>query len=91
MRVSRQRIAKIRAKFGEKYVGFRQTDGTVKHIRRDSVLSVGRDALNGLDTPATRAMLCAESATDSSKLHQALQALHRPAYVPARPLVKVIQ
>jgi hypothetical protein len=91
VRISRQRIAKIRAKFDGKFIGFRQTDGSVKYISRDRVDDVLADATAGRDTLATRALLCAESATDGSHLHQLLQALYRPAYVSLQTIVKVIQ
>jgi hypothetical protein len=87
----RRRIAKLQAKRDGKFLGLRQTDGSVKYINRDRLDEALADATNGRDTPATRALLCAESATDSSQIHQLLQALHRPAYLSQQPIVKVIQ
>ncbi len=81
MRVSRKRLAKIKTKFGGQLIGFRQTDGAMKYISRDRLDSVLADATSGRDTPATRAMLCATSATDGSQLHQLLQAMSRPGYL----------
>lgn len=82
---SRRRIAKLIAKrLAEreaKFTGFRQADGSVKYIRQEQVPEVCSDALQGRDTPATRALLCSVGATDGSSLHQLLQALHRPGYV----------
>jgi hypothetical protein len=91
VRISRQRIAKIRARFDGKFIGFRQTDGSVKYISRDRLNEALTDATAGRDTPATRALLCAESATDGSHLHQLMQSLHRPGYVSPQTIVKVIQ
>ena len=90
MRITRQRIAKIRAKFDGKFIGLRQMDGSVKYIRRDRLNDAIADVTGGRDTPATRALLCADSATDGSQLHQLLQALHRPAYKPTNKL-EVVQ
>jgi hypothetical protein len=91
VRISKRRIAKIRARFDGKFLGLRQTDGSVKYINRDRLDEALADATNGRDTPATRALLCAESATDGSHIHQLLQGLRRPAYVSQQPIVKVIQ
>jgi hypothetical protein len=90
VRISRQRIAKIRARFDGKFIGLRQTDGSVKYIRRDQLDGAIADAMSGHDTSATRALLCAESSTDDSQIYQLLQALHRPAYKPTNKL-EVIQ
>jgi hypothetical protein len=79
----KRRIARIKAKFGSKYTGFRQPGGSTKYIRHDRLPAVFADVANGRDTPAARAVLCAESATDGSSMHQLLQSLRRPPYVPA--------
>lgn len=83
---SRRRIARLIAKKiaerDNKYVGFRQKDGTVKYILAENVMDVFADAVYGRETPGTRALLCAESATDGSLLHQLVQAMRRAPYVP---------
>ena len=87
MRVKR-RIARLKEKFGSKFTGFRQPGGSTKYIRHDRLPAAFADVANRRDTPAARALLCAESATDGSSMHQLLQALRRPPYIPAnRPEV----
>jgi hypothetical protein len=90
VKISRKRLARIKAKFGSKFIGFRQSDGAMKYISRDRLDGAIADVTNGRDTPAIRALLCAESATDDSRLHQLIQALHRPPYKPVTKL-EVIQ